>query len=81
MIYAGWYKTRSRATRLAAQVLVIYGSGMRRRSFVYRIRFALAALFGISSEEARNGDWWEIDLAMVVLAGAFMLGAIAWTQL
>lgn len=54
---------------------------MRRRSFLYRIRFALAALFGISSEEARNGDWWEIDLVLVALAGAFMLGAVAWTQL
>jgi hypothetical protein len=54
---------------------------MRRSSFLYRLRTALAALLGISSEEARNGDWWEIDLAMVVLAGAFVLGAIAWTQL
>lgn len=54
---------------------------MRRRSFLYRIRFALAALLGISSEEAGNGDWWEIDLVLVALAGAFTLGAVAWTQL
>jgi hypothetical protein len=67
--------------RLAAQVLMIYGFRMRRNSFLYRLRYVLAALLGISSEDARNGDWWEMDLVLVTLASAFVLGAIAWTQL
>ncbi len=54
---------------------------MRLRSFLYQVRSAFALLLGISSENARNGDWWEIDLMLVVLAGAFVLGAIAWTQI
>jgi hypothetical protein len=60
---------------------LLYDARMRRNGFLYQLRSALSALFGISSEEARSGDWWEIDLAMVVLAGAFVLGTIAWIQL
>lgn len=69
------------ATLLAVQGLLFYDTSMRLRSFLYQVRSAFALLLGISSENARNGDWWEIDLVLVVLAGAFVLGAIAWTQL
>lgn len=61
--------------------MLVYDRGMHRHGFLHRLRSALAALFGISSEEAGNGEWWEIDLALVVVAGAFVLGAIAWTKL
>ncbi len=69
------------ATLLAVQGLLFYDTSMRLRSFLYQVRSAFALLLGISSENARNGDWWEIDLMLVVLAGAFVLGAIAWTQI
>lgn len=45
------------------------------------IRSALAAMMGLSSEAARNGDWWEIDLILVVLLGSAALGLIAWVSI
>lgn len=54
---------------------------MRRDGPLYHLRSALAGLLGISDEKARNGTWWEMDLIIVVLVGAFALGAFAWVQL
>jgi hypothetical protein len=56
-------------------------SSMPKRSPLYQLRSILAGLFGISDERARNGVWWEIDFIIVLLLGAFGLGAYAWTQL
>lgn len=47
----------------------------------YLLRAATARLFGVSSEDARRGRWWEIDLLLVVFLGVFILGAMAWDQL
>ena len=38
-------------------------------------------MFGVSSEDARRGKWWEIDLLLVALLGVFIVGAMAWDQL
>jgi hypothetical protein len=54
---------------------------MSRSGFLYRLRTAITHLFGVSSEDARHGRWWEVDLLLVVLLGAFILGAIAWIQI
>jgi hypothetical protein len=54
---------------------------MRRKSLLYLARSAVASVFGILSDEARAGWWWEIDLAIVILAGSFILGLSAWVQL
>lgn len=54
---------------------------MRRNGPLYQLRSALAGLLGISDERARNGTWWEMDLMIVALMGAFALGAFAWAQL
>jgi hypothetical protein len=56
-------------------------SSMPKRGPLYQLRSILAGLFGISDERARNGVWWEIDFIIVLLLGAFGLGAYAWTQL
>jgi hypothetical protein len=53
---------------------------MRKKGPLYKVRSALAGLLGIGDEQARNGVWWEIDLIIVVLVGAFALGAFAWMQ-
>jgi hypothetical protein len=49
------------------------------REYVLRfIRTWIARRLGLSSEAARDGDWWEIDLIVVILAGAVVLGAAGW---
>lgn len=48
---------------------------------LYLLRAATARLFGVSSEDARRGKWWEIDLLLVALLGVFIVGAMAWDQL
>lgn len=54
---------------------------MRKKSFLYRLRAGVAALFDLSSEEIATGEWWEIDLIIVVLAGSFAAGILAWATL
>jgi hypothetical protein len=54
---------------------------MRRKSLLYLARSAVASIFGLSSEEARAGWWWEIDLVMVILAGSVVHGLSAWLKL
>jgi hypothetical protein len=46
-----------------------------------RIRSVIAGLLGIKAEAAKNGEWWEIDLVLVILLGAAAAGFIAWTFL
>jgi hypothetical protein len=41
----------------------------------------LAAALGIKAGAAKNGDWWEIDLIIALLFGAFVAGGFAWTSL
>lgn len=38
------------------------------------IRSRIAKRLGLRSEAAMNGDWWEIDLIIVILFGAFVMG-------
>lgn len=50
----------------------------------YRVRFIrswLADLLGIRGESARRGDWWEIDLILVLLFGSVVAGGLAWAIL
>jgi hypothetical protein len=54
---------------------------MLRGGLLYKVRTFVAGLFGISSEAARTGRWWEVDLLLVVLLGAFWLGIAAWIKL
>lgn len=37
------------------------------------IRTWIAKRLGLRSEAAMNGDWWEIDLIIVILFGAFVM--------
>lgn len=45
------------------------------------LRSWLAGLLGIKSEAAQNGEWWEIDLIIALLFGAFVAGGLAWIAL
>lgn len=42
------------------------------------LRTWIARRLGLESKSAKNGDWWEIDLILVILLGAAFLGAAAW---
>lgn len=42
------------------------------------LRSWMADLLGVRDESARNGDWWEIDLFLVLFFGCLATGAIAW---
>lgn len=65
-----------------AQVRVLlYLRSMRRRGPLSRLRSTLAAVLGISSPQASDGTWWEIDLILVTLVGALALGVFAWMQM
>lgn len=48
---------------------------------VKAIRSWVADRLGIHSESARDGDWWEIDLIVVILFGSAVAGWLAWTKL
>lgn len=67
--------------RLADFRSLFYARRMRQRGSLYRLRSALAARLGISSEQASDGAWWEIDLILAILAGAIALAIFAWLQL
>ena len=45
------------------------------------MRTAIAGLFGVANEDARTGQWWEVDAIFVVLLAAFILGIGAWLDL
>jgi len=45
------------------------------------LRSWLADLLEVRDEAARSGEWWEIDLILVVLFGAFLAGGLAWVAL
>jgi hypothetical protein len=68
-------------SRLAEACRLGYERKMRGRGPIYRLRSTLAALLGISSEQASDGVWWEIDLLLVALAGAIAMGIFAWIQI
>ena len=51
---------------------------MRRRGFLNHLRGHIADVLGIRSHEAATGKWWEIDLILVLLAGALAAGILAW---
>ena len=51
---------------------------MRKRTTIYRLRSAIAALLGVSAKEASNGTWWETDFILVIFFGAAILGVAAW---
>lgn len=54
---------------------------MKRKGLLYRLRSTAARMFGVTHEDARAGLWWEVDLLLVILAGALMLGAAASLEL
>lgn len=54
---------------------------MRQRGIIYWVRGQIAAILGIESGDAASGKWWEIDLIIVVLLGAFALGVAAMISL
>ena len=54
---------------------------MQRRGPLENIRERVATLFGVSNDAARKGLWWEVDLLLVILAGAFVTGLVAWNEL
>ena len=66
---------------LAIIAALHYTREMRRRGLLFRLRSALAARLGISSDQASNGGWWELDLLLVLLVGIFVLGGFAWAKL
>ena len=41
----------------------------------------IAGLLGIKAEAAKNGEWWEIDLILIILFGAATVGIIAWASM
>ena len=45
------------------------------------LRSFLANILGIRSEAARNGEWWEIDFIILILAGALVAGIFAWFEI
>lgn len=53
---------------------------MRRRGIINRFRGHIADIFGIRSDDARTGKWWEIDLIIVIFGGAFAVGIAALIQ-
>lgn len=54
---------------------------MRPRSIIHRLRAHIAETLGIKSQDAAQGKWWEIDLIIVILGGAFAVGIAALLQL
>lgn len=54
---------------------------MKRKGLIFRMRSAVAALFGVAADDAQRGVWWEVDLLLVLLIGAFALGIAAWSAL
>lgn len=44
--------------------------------WIYRLRSWLLARFGITSEKARKGVWWEADLLLVIVAGLILWGLV-----
>lgn len=54
---------------------------MQLRGIIPWHRARIAAVFGLKSEDAVSGKWWEIDLIIVILAGAFALGIAALIRL
>lgn len=51
---------------------------MPKPSNIHRIRGFLADRLGLRSSQARSGEWWEIDMILIVLLGSFILGVSAW---
>ena len=42
------------------------------------LRSWIAAKLDIKDESAKNGDWWEVDLLIVVIFGSFLSAILAW---
>lgn len=76
---AGWYAVYDFACfRLCSLVRVL---GVPGRDIIYRLRSWIAQCFEIQDEAARRGDWWEIDLIVVILLGSIALGVWAWIEM
>ena len=63
---------------LGAVHLHLLSSQIKRRRLMARIvstaRAWVARRLGIKAPEARSGVWWEIDLVIVILTGAGLIG-------
>lgn len=54
---------------------------MPKRTIIHALRSWVAERFQIEDEAASRGYWWEIDLIIVILLGAVVVGMIAWFQI
>jgi hypothetical protein len=54
---------------------------MHKNNIISIIRKWVADRLGLKDEAAVKGEWWEIDLIIVILLGASLVGLFAWTQL
>lgn len=45
------------------------------------LRSLIARLFGIGSQDAADGSWWEVDFLLVFFIGIGVLGFIAWRSI
>lgn len=45
------------------------------------LRSWIAGIFQIRDEAAQGGEWWEIDLLIVLILGSLAAGALAWLQM
>jgi len=50
---------------------------MNFHTLVLKIRSWLLERLGIPSQEARDGEWWEVDAILVLLLGSALLGIAA----
>jgi hypothetical protein len=56
-------------------------TAMHKGNIFRLVREWLANRLGIEDEAARNGQWWEIDLVIVIFCGSILAGLIAWAEL
>ena len=73
-------KEPRQGSTLDAFAQLCYRRQMRQRGPLYKLRSAVAALFGAKHEDARNGLWWEVDLLLLLMVGSALLGVLAWAE-
>lgn len=54
---------------------------MRKGNVITFLRGLIARKLDVEDQAASNGDWWEIDLIIVLLLGSVAVGIWAFLQL